>query len=91
MLAEPLEPTEISALQQWSYCPRQCPWIHFERVFEDNLLTERGQALHKRVDDPGFEVRDGLRVEPALPIFCDHLKAPDVMSLALPDARLVAR
>jgi CRISPR-associated exonuclease Cas4 len=42
-------------------------------VFEENIFTQRGQALHKRVDDPGFEVRDGLRIERALPLFCDRL------------------
>jgi len=47
--------------------------IHVEQVFEENLFTQRGQALHKRVDDPGCEVRDGLRVERALPLFCDRL------------------
>jgi CRISPR-associated exonuclease Cas4 len=73
MPAEPLDPIAISALQHWSYCPRQCALIHVEQVFEDNLFTQRGQALHKRVDDPGFEVRDGLRVERALPLFCDRL------------------
>ena len=38
-----------------------------------NLFTQRGQALHKRVDGPGFEMRDGLRVERALSLFCDRL------------------
>ncbi len=47
--------------------------IHVEQVFAENIFTLRGQALHKRVDDPGFEVRDGLRVERALPLFCDRL------------------
>jgi len=73
MAAEPLDPIPLSALQHWCYCPRQCALIHVEQVFEDNLFTQRGQALHKRVDDPGFEVRDGLRVERALPLFCDRL------------------
>ncbi|HNM82764.1 MAG TPA: CRISPR-associated protein Cas4 [Rhodocyclaceae bacterium] len=73
MSAEPLDPIPISALQHWCYCPRQCALIHVEQVFEDNLYTQRGQALHKRVDDPGFEVRDGLRVERALPLFDDGL------------------
>ncbi|MDR1062534.1 MAG: CRISPR-associated protein Cas4 [Azoarcus sp.] len=67
------EPFPLSALQHWSYCPRQYALIHLEQVFEDNLFTLRGQALHKRVDDPGFEIRDGLRVERALPLFCDRL------------------
>lgn len=73
MLSEPIEPIPLSALQHWAYCPRQCALIHVEQVFEENLFTLRGQALHKRVDDPGFEVRDGLRVERALPLFCDRL------------------
>jgi CRISPR-associated exonuclease Cas4 len=73
MAAEPLDPIPLSALQHWAYCPRQCALIHVEQVFEDNLFTQRGQALHKRVDDPGFEVRDGLRVQRALPLFCDRL------------------
>ena len=73
MTGELLEPVPLSALQHWCYCPRQCALIHIEQVFEDNLYTQRGQSLHKRVDDPGFEVRDGLRIERALPLFCDDL------------------
>jgi CRISPR-associated exonuclease Cas4 len=73
MTGEPLDPIALSALQHWCYCPRQCALIHVEQVFEENLFTQRGQALHKRVDDPGCEVRDGLRVERALPLFCDRL------------------
>ncbi|MFN4325602.1 MAG: CRISPR-associated protein Cas4 [Azonexus sp.] len=70
---EALDPIPLSALQHWCYCPRQCALIHLEQVFEDNLFTQRGQALHKRVDDPGFELRDGLRIERALPLFNDRL------------------
>ena len=73
MAAELLDPITLSALQHWCYCSRQCALIHVEQVFAENLFTQRGQALHKRVDDPGFEVRDGLRVERALPLFCDRL------------------
>ena len=73
MNSEPLDPIPLSALQHWCYCSRQCALIHIEQVFEDNLFTQRGQALHKRVDDPGFEVRDGLRIERALPLFNDRL------------------
>ena len=73
MATEALDPIPLSALQHWAYCPRQCALIHVEQVFEDNLFTQRGQALHKRVDDPGFELRNGLRVERALPLFCDRL------------------
>ncbi len=73
MPRDALEPIQLSALQHWAYCPRQCALIHVEQAFAENLFTLRGQALHTRVDDPGFEMRDGLRVERALPLFCDRL------------------
>ena len=72
-MIDPLDLIAISALQHWCYCPRQCGLIHLEQVFQENIFTQRGQALHKRVDDPGVEIRDGLRVERALPLFCDRL------------------
>ncbi|MCE2661098.1 MAG: CRISPR-associated protein Cas4 [Rubrivivax sp.] len=70
---DPLDPVPISALQHWAYCPRQYGLIHIEQVFEDNLHTLRGQAVHAQVDQPGFEFRQGLRVERALPIWNDEL------------------
>lgn len=71
-MEEPLDPVPLSALQHWAYCPRQCALIHLEQVFEDNLYTQRGQALHERVDQPGVELRPGLRIERALPVFSDN-------------------
>ena len=72
-MTETPEPVPISALQHWCYCPRQCALIHVEQVFADNLHTQRGQAVHKLVDQPGVETRAGLRVERALPIWNDAL------------------
>ena len=63
----------MSALQHWAYCPRQCGLIHLEQAFDDNLFTLRGQAVHATVDRPGVEVRKGLRVERALPVWSDSL------------------
>ena len=81
------DPLPLSALQHWSYCPRQCGLIHLEQAFEENVHTLRGQAVHTRVDEPGVEARAGLRVERALPIASERLgligKA-DVVEL-LPD------
>jgi CRISPR-associated exonuclease Cas4 len=73
IMNEPIDPIPLSALQHWAYCPRQCALIHIEQVFAENLYTQRGQALHKRVDDPGAEIREGLRVARALPLFNDLL------------------
>ncbi|MBM3589442.1 MAG: CRISPR-associated protein Cas4 [Alphaproteobacteria bacterium] len=67
------DPLPLSALQHWAYCPRQCGLIHLEQAFDDNLHTQRGNAVHAQVDRPGFELRKGLRVERALPLFNDSL------------------
>lgn len=67
------DPLPISALQHWSYCPRQCGLIHLEQVFEENVHTLRGRAVHKHVDTPGFEARAGVRVERALPLASERL------------------
>ena len=63
----------LSALQHWAYCPRQCGLIHLEQAFDDNVHTLRGQAVHKRVDQPGVETAKGVRVEHALPLWHDGL------------------
>ncbi|BDI06816.1 CRISPR-associated protein Cas4 [Sphaerotilus microaerophilus] len=73
MNAEDLDPLPLSALQHWAYCPRQCGLIHLEQAFDDNLHTLRGQAVHRQVDQPGVEIRKGLRVERALPVWHDSL------------------
>jgi len=70
---ETLDPITLSALQHWAYCPRQCGLIHLEQAFDDNIHTLRGQAVHATVDKPGVEVRAGLRVERALPLWNDAL------------------
>ncbi len=67
------DPLPISALQHWAYCPRQCGLIHLEQAFDDNLHTQRGQAVHALVDKPGVEERKGLRIERALPLWNDAL------------------
>ena len=68
-----LETIALSALQHWHYCPRQCGLIHLEQVFDDNVHTLRGQAVHARVDQPGVETAKGVRVERALPLWHDAL------------------
>jgi CRISPR-associated exonuclease Cas4 len=70
---EPTEQVPLSALQHWRYCPRQCGLIHLEQVFDDNVHTLRGQAVHARADQPGVETAKGVRVERALPLWHDAL------------------
>ncbi len=67
------DPIMISALEHYSYCPRQCALIHVEQTFDENLYTLRGQAVHKRVDEPESEIVDGIRVERAVPLWSKRL------------------
>ncbi len=62
----------LSALQHYSYCPRQCALIHQEQTFTDNVFTVKGNLAHKRVDsgESGFD--DGVQVERSLPLFSER-------------------
>lgn len=66
---EPDDPIMISALEHYSYCPRQCALIHIEQTFDENLYTMRGRAVHDRVDEVASEIQEGIRVERALPLW----------------------
>ena len=66
-------PIMISALEHYSYCPRQCALIHQEQTFDENLYTLRGRAVHEQVDEPEGEVISGVRVERALPLWSHRL------------------
>jgi CRISPR-associated exonuclease Cas4 len=67
------DPIPISALQHWMYCPRQCALIHVEQVFADNVHTARGNAVHALVDEPGYEIKKGVKVERSLPLWSDRI------------------
>jgi CRISPR-associated exonuclease Cas4 len=68
-----LEPVLISALEHYSYCPRQCALIHVEQTFTENVFTIRGRHAHERVDDPDAERRPGIHREYALPLWSERV------------------
>jgi CRISPR-associated exonuclease Cas4 len=61
----------ISALEHFSYCPRQCALIHIEDCFIENLWTAEGTAAHRRADLG--TIREQGRVISGLPLFSDSL------------------
>lgn len=73
-MTSPDDTIALSALQHWIYCPRQCGLIHLEQAFAENVHTARGQAVHNLVDTPGYEIKAGVRVERALPVWSDRYK-----------------
>ena len=69
---ETADPIMLSALEHFSYCPRQYALIHIEQGFDDNVHTKRGDAVHERVDEPGVDLREGMRIERALPVWSEE-------------------
>ncbi len=54
---------QLSALQHYAFCPRQCALIHIEQVWADNRLTAEGRIMHERVHEEGEESRGDVRIE----------------------------
>jgi len=63
----------ISALQHYIYCPRQCGLIHVAQVWSENLHTQKGKREHEKADVPEYEMKAGVRIERALPVWSDAL------------------
>jgi CRISPR-associated exonuclease Cas4 len=67
------EAIPISALQHYSYCPRQCALIHVEQAWDENVYTLRGRVVHEQVDTPESRAEGEVRVERALPLYSRRL------------------
>jgi len=63
----------ISALEHWSYCPRQCALIHLEQTYDENIFTLRGNRAHERAHSASVGTEDGIRVVRGLPLYSDRL------------------
>jgi len=61
----------VSAIEHYSYCPRQCALIHVEKVYDENVFTLRGSIAHTRVDLPEDIDEHGVHIEKALPIWSE--------------------
>ena len=78
MASEADDLVPISALQHVVFCPRQAALIHVERIWQDNTLTVKGSILHERVDLPGADHRRAVRVERAVALRSERLRAAGV-------------
>lgn len=62
----------ISAIEHYSYCPRQCALIHVEQTFDENQFTIPGKQAHERVDAGEDTVRAGVRVARSIPVWSER-------------------
>ncbi len=59
---------QLSALQHFLFCERQCALIHVEQVWVENAYTIEGELLHKRAHSGRDEKRPAKRTEFGMPI-----------------------
>jgi CRISPR-associated exonuclease Cas4 len=54
---------QLSALQHYVFCPRQCALIHVEQTWTESGRTAEGRIMHERVHDESRESRGAVRIE----------------------------
>lgn len=63
----------VSAVEHYSYCPRQCALIYIEQIFEENVFTMRSRLVHERVD-AGEETTSGdVHIVRSMPLWSKRL------------------
>lgn len=62
----------ISALEHYSYCPRQCALIHIEQTYDENLYTMRGKLMHERVDSGDERANRGIETQRGIPLWSER-------------------
>lgn len=63
----------ISALEHYSYCPRQCALIHVEQTYDENLFTIRGRLAHERVESEAATSDEGVKIVRGIPLWSEAL------------------
>ena len=63
----------ISAIEHYSYCPRQCGLIHIEQTFDENVFTMRGRLAHERVHSEDDAASHGTPCVRGVPLWSDRL------------------
>lgn len=59
---------QLSALQHYVFCQRQCALIHIEQLWDENRATAEGRIMHERVHEQDRELRGNVRIEYGLPL-----------------------
>jgi CRISPR-associated exonuclease Cas4 len=57
---------QLSSLQHYSYCPRQCALIHLDMAWAENVFTAEGRLLHAGADSGKVEIRGDVKTATGL-------------------------
>ncbi len=64
---------QLSSIQHYVFCARQCALIHVEGLWAENRFTAHGKIMHERVDSGEDETRGDVRVVRGLNIYSRRL------------------
>lgn len=64
---------QLSAIQHYVFCPRQCALIHVHGIWQENLFTAKGKILHEKVDSGEDESRGDRTITRSLNIYSKRL------------------
>lgn len=59
---------QLSALQHYAFCQRQCALIHIEQIWLESGLTAEGRIMHEKVHEQDRESRGNVRIEYGVPL-----------------------
>jgi CRISPR-associated exonuclease Cas4 len=59
---------QLSALQHFVFCRRQCALIHIEQLWFENVLTAEGRIMHENVDESQTKMRADVRIVHGMPL-----------------------
>lgn len=59
---------QLSAIQHYAFCKRQCALIHIEQVWIENYFTAEGKQMHDKAHEEAIENRKGIRIERGIPL-----------------------
>ncbi len=73
MKYEENEYIQLSALQHYLFCPRQCALAYLELNWRENELTALGRLLHEKAHETKYEKRNNVIIARGLRLFSKEL------------------
>lgn len=59
---------QLSALQHFVFCKRQCALIHIEQSWHENVLTAEGRVMHENVHEESTRIIKGIKIVQCVPL-----------------------
>lgn len=59
---------QLSAIQHYAFCKRQCALIHIEQVWIENYFTAEGRQMHEIAHSETVQNRKNVKIEHGIPL-----------------------